>query len=341
MDPAARRRIRELAEWIRSAVPAGEDVLDTVTRELAPMLGTDQIFAYGLDTGGEKLRLAFLKSSLTGISRFRDGLASLVERQPASFAHYDPRAPPPAQRNVAITLGDLRRATGVADSPMLRLVEAHGFSTRDQLRVLVCDGPELLALVGALRERPFRREERDALQALVRPLRDRLALERRLDRVPWAFAALGAALDQLGAAAVVVRRPLRILHCNAPAAALMARDGAGFTAGLREELDGRGDGRWLVTPLRLGGGPGHFLALRRRPPRDASAPAVAAGARYGLTRRQVAVLEGVARGEANKTIASALACSESAVEQHVTRLLRCYGVETRARLVARFWTDIR
>ncbi len=339
MDPAARRRIRDLAAWIRSAVPAGDDVLDTVTRELAPVLKTEQIFAYGLDTAGEKLRLSFLKSPLTGISRFRDGLASLVEREPTGFAHYDPRAPPPAQRNVAVTLGELRRATGVDTSPMLRLVEAHGFSTRDQLRVLVCDGSELLALVGALRERPFRREERDALQALVRPLRDRLALEHRLERVPWVFAALGVALDQLGTAAVVVRRPLRILHCNAPAAALIERDRAGFTAGLREELEGRGDGRWLVTPLERGGGPGHYLALRRRPPRDASTPAVAAGARYGLTRRQVAVLEGVARGECNKKIAAALACSESAVEQHVTSLLRRYGVECRAQLVARFWTD--
>jgi len=47
----------------------------------------------------------------------------------------------------------------------------------------------------------------------------------------------------------------------------------------------------------------------------------------------------VARGEANKSIAALLGCSEGAVEQHVTALLRRYGVESRARLVARFWTD--
>ncbi len=49
----------------------------------------------------------------------------------------------------------------------------------------------------------------------------------------------------------------------------------------------------------------------------------------------------VARGEANKTTAITLGCSESAVEQHVTVLLRRCGVENRAQLVARFWTDAR
>ncbi len=339
MTPAVRRRVRELAAWLRSGISTDARTLRRVTRELALILDTDHTFAYGLDIEGEHVRLAFLESALPGGGGHRPHVAALIEQTPAGFAHYDPRVPPRDQRNVVVTLEDLRRSTGVASTPMLRLGSAQGFARGDQLRVLICDGPAMLAWVGATRDLPFGAGDRKALKALVRPLRDRLALERHLERVPWAFEALETALDLLGTAAVVVRRPLRLLHVNAPAAALLARGRAGFTAGLREELEGRGDGRWLVTPLERPEAPRHYLALLRRAPRDASAPAIAAGARYGLTRRQVVVLEAVGRGEANKSIASVLGCSEGAIEQHVTSLLRRYGVESRAQLVARFWTD--
>jgi DNA-binding CsgD family transcriptional regulator len=60
---------------------------------------------------------------------------------------------------------------------------------------------------------------------------------------------------------------------------------------------------------------------------------------WGLTRRQIAVLNLVVRGEANKEIAQALACAENTVELHVTQLLRKANVPSRTRLIARFWSD--
>ena len=60
--------------------------------------------------------------------------------------------------------------------------------------------------------------------------------------------------------------------------------------------------------------------------------------RMGLTRSQGKVLGLVAQGHSSRAIAVSLSCSESAVEQHVSALLRRYGVESRAELVARFWT---
>lgn len=56
-----------------------------------------------------------------------------------------------------------------------------------------------------------------------------------------------------------------------------------------------------------------------------------------LTRRQLEVLELVARGKTNKEIAAALGRSEGTVEVHVTNLLRKYGASNRAGLVALFW----
>lgn len=60
---------------------------------------------------------------------------------------------------------------------ILRKYDSH----HAQLRVLVCEGPSLLAWVGAFRHEPFTTRERWLLDQLVTPLRDRLTLERRLD----------------------------------------------------------------------------------------------------------------------------------------------------------------
>lgn len=56
---------------------------------------------------------------------------------------------------------------------------------------------------------------------------------------------------------------------------------------------------------------------------------------HPLTRRQMDVLTFVLRGLSNKEIAVALGCAENTVEYHVTRLLRRYRVDSRAKLAAR------
>jgi DNA-binding CsgD family transcriptional regulator len=61
---------------------------------------------------------------------------------------------------------------------------------------------------------------------------------------------------------------------------------------------------------------------------------------WDLTARQIEVLELLAQGEANKEIAQALDCAENTVELHVTRLLRKSGAPTRAKLIARFWSEL-
>ncbi len=76
---------------------------------------------------------------------------------------------------------------------------------------------------------------------------------------------------------------------------------------------------------------------------DARAPATAARAarlarEHALTPRQTEVLAHVASGKPNKTIAADLGCGESTVELHMTALLDKLGCESRAQLVARFWT---
>jgi DNA-binding CsgD family transcriptional regulator len=60
---------------------------------------------------------------------------------------------------------------------------------------------------------------------------------------------------------------------------------------------------------------------------------------WSLTPKQSAVLERVVRGDSNKMIARDLFCSPATVEFHLTRILEKAEVPTRAKLIARFWTD--
>jgi DNA-binding NarL/FixJ family response regulator len=64
-----------------------------------------------------------------------------------------------------------------------------------------------------------------------------------------------------------------------------------------------------------------------------------AAALWRLTRRQREVLGQLARGLSNKEIATSLGCAVSTVELHVSQLFRRSGVQGRAALVARFWSQ--
>lgn len=63
-----------------------------------------------------------------------------------------------------------------------------------------------------------------------------------------------------------------------------------------------------------------------------------AARRWGLSPREAEVLRLLARGDANKDIASKLCCAVSTVEVHVGSILRKSRSENRAQVVARVWT---
>lgn len=58
----------------------------------------------------------------------------------------------------------------------------------------------------------------------------------------------------------------------------------------------------------------------------------------GLTVRQAEVLQRIAEGQTNKEVARDLGCTESAVEQHITHILRRASAPNRATLLKRFWS---
>ena len=334
---AARKRTRDLAEYIRAGAPKGADVLDVAVRELAPILDTEQTVGIRLNVAGDGVTLDSIRSPFAGAARVERFLRAHLASRPRSYASFDP----PPQRNVVLGLAEIERISGrtLGGSPVGGLFHQQGFALRDVVRSLLCDGPVLLAWFGAFRDRAFDERERGLLSRLVRPLRERLTLQRRLEEMPWVAVTMKVVLETTGVATMVFRRPMRLHYANAPARALLEADRTALLSGLRDELAGRGNGTWLIQPLPDIEGPEHFLAMRRLAPCDPVPRADLAATRMGLTPRQAEALKLLAQGHSNRLIATALSCSESAVEQHVTVLLRRYDIEHRAELVARFWTD--
>ena len=162
---AARKRTRDLAEFIRSGAPKGADVLEIAARELAPVLDTEQTVGIRLDVADGGVSLASVRSPFDGASRVERSLRAQVENQPRGAALFDPTAPDPAQRNVVLSLAELQQMTGrsVCSTPVGQLLLHSGFSLSDVVRTLLCDGPVLLAWFGAFRDRPFDGRERGLL----------------------------------------------------------------------------------------------------------------------------------------------------------------------------------
>jgi DNA-binding CsgD family transcriptional regulator/PAS domain-containing protein len=332
------RAADELASSLLTVPDPTAPALATLPARLAAVLDAEQAGAYGLvPLGDRRTRVDFVYGHGFATSTYEQGFDPIT-RSGASWGLFHPTCPQPEQRNRAHLF-----PRTVLDR-VLQQNEAIGelfhrcdLANRDQLRVLVCDGPALLAWVGAFRREPFTERERDLLDRVGGALQRRLVLERALKDAPLARAGLAAALEALGAAAFVVDAAGRVRHANAAGRALLDADPRATRSGLERSVRDAGGG-YGVTPLSVPGLPPHFLALRRAAA-DPEPRARAATSRWGLTPREAKVLARLATGKANKTIAAELDCAESTVEIRVTSLLRKAECDCRAALVARFWTE--
>lgn len=205
-----------------------------------------------------------------------------------------------------------------------------------QLRVLVCEGPVLLAWFGGMQADPVTRRQRRVLSALVPAMRRRLSVERRLEGETRTGAALGVALEALGCPAFLVGAIGRVFEVNAAARALLAHSRAEVLKGLRDAVARRP--AKLAFELVEFRGPGlatHYLAILRP---DANmqivARARASASHWRLTPQQSEVLELITRGLATATIAAMLRVSQRAIELHVTAIFDRVGVVSHAALIA-------
>ncbi len=348
------------------ALEPGADALPRVMDTLREGLRAERTVAYGVEVGLEQYTASFCHGSGFPLPQgvLFETLNGFLRQRPNPWGYYDPARPVPAQRNRALhfrphdqtqeePLHDTRQGAwrrlgiGPAEQEQVRervstgavtIYRRLGMEHMFQLRVLVCEGPALLAWVGALRGEPFTLREQRLLQALIPALQRRLGLEARLREAGLLGSALEAALEALGQPAYVITSTGRVVHTNSAgrAQAERARETLAEAAQCfaRGEAPPRGA---TVTPLRVPGLALHYLVVDQSAEAQAGARIHVLAERWGLTAREVEVLERIIQGESNKAIAARLGCAERTVEVHVTHVLSKAAVESRSALIAKFF----
>jgi DNA-binding CsgD family transcriptional regulator len=336
-----RRRVAEIATSLSCITDSPRSALRDAVFGLESVLDA-QSYAYGIAPTDNGLEIDFFYPGdcLTrfGERNIQRDMNSMFDATPRSWGCYDALHPEPKQRNRAMTLSQMLRTfnkSQTTGSPSVRekLYRKWGVYELDNLRILICDGPRLLANIGAWRYGPFTSRERHILHSLTPIVRKRLRLERQLQSSALAWAALEVSLEAVSAPAFLLDSKRRVRHANRAAVALLERNPSVF----EEAADSRSPD-YQVTRLRMNGTPEYLLVIGK-PTLDGLPSRLAlASARWRLTPRQVEVLSLVAQGRPNKTISAILVCGESTVEFHVSAILKRSTAESRAELVARFWT---
>jgi DNA-binding CsgD family transcriptional regulator len=205
------------------------------------------------------------------------------------------------------------------------------------VRVLICDGANVVAWLGGFSSCAITPMQADGLTAVATPLQTRLRIERVLGSAPRIHAALEATLQQIGAPALLVDVRGRIHEMN--------RAGRDLIASKREEVMSSIAAVLAkqvptlpvtLTPVSATGFPEQYLAVIR--PRTAEARmslcVTLAANRWKLTPRQIDVLRLVVRGDSNAQIANELGTSPRAIELHITAIFESANVVNRSQLVA-------
>jgi DNA-binding CsgD family transcriptional regulator len=334
----ARAPARRLDDLSAALCAPGGISLEELATELRAALDAERAAVFGFQGEDDGVRLAFFHAS--GMPRATAAALDEGLALDPCWA-YHPLRPTAADRNRVVTFPSRSIEPLREQIPALDHVLSSQPWIRDdhQIRFLVCDGPDLLAWFGGFRggRAEFGDREGSILRRLAPALRDRLRLERDLGRGRLASAALPATLEEIPAPAYLLSARGDVVHANAAGTARLAGGDEGRET--RAALATRAHPAFRWTELRGPGMPPHLLAVARRPPSRVEDRAAACAREWALTKRQAEVLALLARGLSNKVLAAELGCGEPTVEFHVTALLAKAGCESRAALVARFWSE--
>jgi len=334
-------RLVEMEHALAEYAPHDPDAMPWFLSELRQLLGAAFAGVYkpiATDGGwGLDFMIGDGADAHAQIRAFRGYVAAL----PATdrFHGYSPYLVPAELRNRVTSLEELRIIQGgdlvTQVTPALAAVGQH---ESDQIRVLLCDGPRLLSWVGSTRPEPFTRREAAVLARLTGALQCRFKLEHQL-RPAWPRAlALEPALAALNRAAFLVGPRGTIEPQNEFAVRALEGDAHAVTEAIRgSRRPGAQDAPFLIVPLSLPGCPSYALAIQKESRPTLADRVALAQRRWGLTARQVCVLEQLAAGAATKVIASELGCAEVTVENHITAIFRRSGARSRADLLRRLF----
>jgi DNA-binding CsgD family transcriptional regulator len=329
MTPAETCAVIECERAVSVLSDDREACLERMLARVRELLGADASGTYCPERGDSRWQIAdgvwcgasFANAALnaafeTYMNRSGDGWSPW----------YDPDRPDRRQRNGAVALD----MAAIPFDYRKHLLEPTGFARHNQVRVLLCDGPALLAWVGGFREEPFTARETRRLTALVPALLRRFRVERLMRDAGLQRAGLCAALEALAVPALIVEPNGIVAHANRNGRAAYDRDPSLRHAFLRGAPPG-----FEATEIAVRGEPAARLFVKSAAHAELDARVSVAARAWALTLRQAQVLALVARGDGNKLIAAKLGCSLRTAEIHVSNLLRKAGCETRAEVVAR------
>jgi len=270
---------------------------------------------------------------------------------------YDPRRVEVSQRNRAFVAGSFssllsshvpsslaasmrRQELESRIGKLLKFAPAYqrwGMQDANHLRVLICDGPRMVAYVAALQGEAFRPVDQKHFTTILPALRRRLLLHERMV-APVTFGLVPALLEEIPSAAFVLDARDRIIAFNSAAAERTRAERKNTVETLRRSRRRKGDAHYTILELSARGVPLHALAIEQRAPEVSSRTVAAAGARFGWTPRETEIAGEIASGRTNRAIATRLHCSERTVETHVSRLLAKSDCPSRAALTAMLWS---
>jgi DNA-binding CsgD family transcriptional regulator len=334
-------RIHDVVAELRTLVDGGPSALAMVPRALSELVHADVAGAGVLGQHGDRVRVerGFDHGTPRNLFPAYDGF---LAGEPVPWGTYNLIRPDPVQRNRIVGLDTIGRLAGVRtleEIPVYREFYTRvGLDKADQLRVLVCDGPSLLALVSVFRHERFTDLERRTMQRLVPALQRRLCVERSLANADCTHLLLDAAIAAIPTPAFVTDALGTVVEANATGQLWLQTEGRGGREVLREATRRARHPLYDVTPVAAPGAPRRCLLVQRGAgDMPVKLRAAQAAARWSLTRRQSEVLALVVEGLPTRTMAAVLGVSERAVEAHLTAIFEKAQVETRAELASTVW----
>ncbi len=318
-----------------------------VMEQVTDLIGADWSAAWSFAANEGQMCLVDAAASAALPRRFFSDLDQGVRDGELGFL-YSPRAPQRAQRDRVLTLPSARAALELHDHSVRRLghtrtayralrpglertiemLDRHGLAELASLRVLICDGPNLLAYLSAARAGGFTPRQQRLFEATAVALRRRTIVDHQLGSSGRLRRSFEAALELLGRVAFLVDGAGRVLHANKLGEHALDHD-ADLRSGLSEIVRGQHEAHYDVLRLEESSGT-HFLVVRKGQQVSHVIASLPAAHELGERARQVLAL--AISGETTKGIAARLELAENTVEYHLTRLYRCYGVRSRLEL---------
>lgn len=311
---------------------------------LRELLQTDKVFLYSVGQRGDSDDITVTRDLLAGASHVPWGtvLDEYVRGRGIHWGGFNALRPEHAQRDCVLSLAEINVLTDHKSAVVHRELSPRlGIAQHDVARVLVCDGPSLLASVSMIQPAPVEERQRALFERVVPSLRKRLEFDRMVSQASLADSAIVVALDAIPGAAWLVGPHREIRYANTAGRARLDADRVvTYEALIAATIAPTPSSQFKVATVRTASSSAHIV-VENADPSAGSNEIVAAVKRLGLTPAQGRVFEQVVGGSSNATIAAELGVAERTVEAHVTAILVKAQVASRAALIVQMFKGQR